>query len=102
MDSTLPAYRRQGAASYPLVRRTVRSAAKRSGVVGARPHRYRHTWAHAMKDAGGSMETLMALGGWGSTDMPLRYGRAGRDARAVDEYQRMGSPVDRATANREG
>jgi hypothetical protein len=32
-------------------------------------------------------------------DMPLKYGRAGREARAVDEYQRMGSPVDRASAS---
>jgi integrase len=92
---------RQGPASYPLVRRVVKAAGKRGGVAEARPHMLRHSWAHNMKDAGVGMETLMALGGWRSMDMPLKYGRAGREERAMLEYQRMGSPVDRARASRE-
>lgn len=85
---------RQGPASYPLIRRIVRAAGNRAGIAGARPHLLRHSWAHNMKDAGVDMETLMSLGGWTSTEMPMRYGRSGREERAVKAYQRLGSPID--------
>lgn len=107
---------RFGHASYATVRQTVRQAAglpltakaraaaraadAASGVTGARPHLLRHTWAHDMKRAGAEMEVLMSLGGWRTTNMPMKYGRAEKSARAVEAYQRMGSPVDRASSNR--
>jgi site-specific recombinase XerD len=107
---------RFGAASYATVRQLVRQAAglprtakaraaardaaEDTGVTGARPHLLRHTWAHDMKRSGAELEVLMSLGGWRTTDMPLKYGRAEKSARAVEAYQRMGSPVDRATVGR--
>lgn len=42
----------------------------------------------------------MSLGGWTTTDTPMRYGRAEKSARALAAYQRMGSPLDRASAKR--
>ena len=61
------------------------------------PHLFRHTWAHDMKTQGVDSEVLMSLGGWRTPTMPLRYGRAERDRRAVDVYRRVGSPLDRAS-----
>jgi integrase/recombinase XerD len=107
---------RFGAASYATVRQLVRQAAglpltararaaeRVARATGentarvARPHLLRHTWAHDMKSQGAELETLMALGGWRTTTMPMRYGRAEQQARAIDAYKRMGSPVDRQIA----
>jgi site-specific recombinase XerD len=93
---------RRGPATYSMVHELVRTAARRGGVTGARPHLYRHSWAHDLKRQGVDLEVLMSLGGWRTTSMPLRYGLAERDARAVDAYQRIGSPVDRSTIGRAG
>jgi integrase len=91
---------RRGPATYFLVAGVVRKAGQRGGVDGARAHRFRHTWADDMKRQGLGDETLMSLGGWRSTAMVARYGRAQRDARAVEAYKRVGSPVDRASMSR--
>ncbi len=88
---------RKGPATYALVHDAVRKAGLREGVIGARPHLFRHTWAHDMKTQGVDSEVLMSLGGWRTPTMPLRYGRAERDRRAVDVYRRVGSPLDRAS-----
>jgi integrase len=37
------------------------------------PHRFRHTWAHEFRAAGGSEGDLMVLAGWSSTMMAHRY-----------------------------
>lgn len=87
---------RQGPATYTVVRDLVRKAGMREGVIGARPHLFRHTWAHDLKREGVSDEVLMSLAGWRTPAMLARYGRAEKTARAVEAYQRVGSPVDRA------
>ncbi len=87
---------RSGAASYKTVAGVIASAAKEAGVTGARAHLFRHTWAHDLKSNGVELEVLMSLGGWRTTEMPMRYGRAEKTARAIAAYKRMGSPVDRA------
>lgn len=87
---------RFGRLSYEAVWSIVRVAGKRGGVIGARPHLYRHTWAHDLKSQDVDTEVLMSLGGWTTTEMPMRYGRAQKTERAIAAYQRMGSPVDRA------
>ena len=53
-----------------------------------------------LKTQGAELEVLMSLGGWRTTSMPMRYGRAQSSTRAIEAYQRMGSPVDRAAAKR--
>jgi site-specific recombinase XerD len=87
---------RRGAATYTVVRDAVRKAGLRQGVVGARPHLLRHSWASDMKSQGVDSEVLMSLGGWRTLTMPLAYGRAERDRRALEAYARIGSPLDRS------
>jgi integrase/recombinase XerC len=80
---------RRGPATCMVVYYIVRNAGVDAGVPGARPHLYRHTWAHDLKGQDASLEVLMSLGGWTTTDMPLKYGRAEKSARALAAYQRM-------------
>jgi site-specific recombinase XerD len=91
---------RRGPATYMVVYYAVRNAGVGAGVAGARPHLYRHTWAHDMKSADASDEVLMSLGGWSSSAMPMKYGRAEKSARAIAAVRRMGSPLDRASVKR--
>jgi len=93
---------RKGAATYTVVHDLVRKAGALEGVDGMRPHLLRHTWAHDMKAGGAELEVLMALGGWTTTSMPMRYGRAERAERAHEAYGRMGSPVDKRATKRKG
>lgn len=93
---------RRGAATYTVVWDLVRKAGEQAGIEGMRPHLLRHTWAHDMKAGGAELEVLMALGGWTTTSMPMRYGRAEKAARAHEAYGRMGSPVDRRATQRKG
>jgi site-specific recombinase XerD len=92
----------RGPATYEVVWGLVQKAGKAAGVKGARPHLLRHTWAHDLKSQGAELEVLMSLGGWTTTSMPMRYGRAGKSARAIAAAQRMGSALDRASAKRKG
>jgi site-specific recombinase XerD len=91
---------RCGALSYSGIYVLVKRMGRKAGIIGARPHLLRHTWAHNMKTAGHDLETMMSLGGWSNPSMVMRYGRAEKAQRAVDAYQRMGSPVDRASSAR--
>lgn len=50
-----------------------RTACKRIGLQGFTIHDLRHSWASNMVMAGVDLPTLMALGGWKSVDMVLRY-----------------------------
>lgn len=93
---------RNGGLTYSGVYELVKAAADAAGIERMHPHLLRHTWAHDMKLAGVDVEVLMSLGGWTSPAMLARYGRAARLARAVELYQRAGSPVDRAGATRRG
>lgn len=52
-------------------------------------HQLRHTFAHRMKSAGMSEESIMRLGGWTSPEMMRRYGRAHATERAIDAARRI-------------
>jgi site-specific recombinase XerD len=90
----------QGPLSYHGIWEMVRAQARNAGAIGVRPHLLRHTFAHDMKQAGVPDEVLMALAGWRTPAMLRRYGRAEREARALEAYQKVGSPVDRAKVQR--
>jgi integrase len=62
----------------------------RSGVDGVHAHRWRHTYAHEWKLAGGDTGDLMLLLGWTSEDMPRHYGASAAAERAQQVQARMG------------
>lgn len=53
-----------------------------AGIGHVHPHQLRHTAAHVWADNGGSESDAMELFGWSSPEMPRRYGRSARTARA--------------------
>ncbi len=61
-----------------------------AGVGGVHAHRWRHTFAHEWKLAGGDTGDLMLLLGWTSDDMPRHYGASAAAQRAQDTQQRLG------------
>jgi site-specific recombinase XerC len=63
---------------------------ERAGVVGVHAHRWRHTFAHEWKLAGGDSGDLMLLLGWSSDDMPRHYGASAAAERAQETQLRMG------------
>ena len=63
---------------------------ERAGVAGVHAHRWRHTFAHEWKLAGGDSGDLMLLLGWSSDDMPRHYGASAAAERAQETQSRMG------------
>jgi integrase/recombinase XerC len=61
-----------------------------AGVDAVHAHRWRHTFAHEWKLAGGDTGDLMLLLGWTSDDMPRHYGASAAAQRALDTQQRFG------------
>ena len=53
-------------------------------------HRWRRSFAHEWKLAGGDTADLMVLLGWLSEDMPRRYGASAAAERAMETQQRIG------------
>lgn len=53
-----------------------------AGIPHIHPHQLRHTAAHVWADSEGSESDAMELFGWSSSEMPRRYGRSARNARA--------------------
>lgn len=62
----------------------------RAGVSGVHAHRWRHTFAHQWKLAGGDTGDLMLLLGWTSDDMPRHYGASAAAERAQQIHTRIG------------
>ncbi|MEU6573579.1 tyrosine-type recombinase/integrase [Streptomyces sp. NPDC046805] len=61
-----------------------------AGVAHVHAHRWRHTFAHEWKRAGGDSGDLMLLLGWTSDDMPRHYGASAAAERAQETHVRMG------------
>jgi len=61
-----------------------------AGVPDVHAHRWRHTFAHEWKRAGGDTGDLMLLLGWSSEDMPRHYGASAAAERAMEIQQRIG------------
>lgn len=64
---------------------------RRAAQVGAKinPHKFRHTFAHRFKSAGGEDSDLMELMGWSSPQMVRRYGQSAAQERVVKIATRM-------------
>ncbi|GAA3357950.1 tyrosine-type recombinase/integrase [Saccharopolyspora gregorii] len=63
---------------------------EKAGLRGLHAHRWRHTFAHEWKRAGGDTGDLMLLLGWSSDAMPRHYGASAAAERAQETQQRMG------------
>jgi site-specific recombinase XerD len=61
-----------------------------AGVADVHAHRWRHSFAHEWKRAGGDTGDLMLLLGWASEDMPRHYGASAAAERAQETQQRLG------------
>ena len=59
-----------------------------AGVQNLHAHRFRHTFAHHWKHAGGGEDDLMRLTGWRSRAMLHRYGSSAADLRAHEAHRR--------------
>ena len=62
----------------------------RAGVDGVYAHRWRHTYAHEWKLAGGDTGDLMLVLGWTSDDMPRHYAASVAAERAQQVQARLG------------
>jgi integrase len=77
------------------VKLMLRRRGRLAGVPGVHAHRWRHTYAHQWKLAGGDSGDLMLLLGWSSDDMPRHYGASAAAERAqiVQARLRIGDDV---------
>lgn len=73
---------RSGAMTAGGIGQMLTRRAEQAGIGHVHPHQLRHTAAHAWADSGGSEGDAMELFGWKSPEMPRRYGRSARTARA--------------------
>jgi site-specific recombinase XerD len=80
--------------AQPLAANGVKLMLKRRGrnvgLDDVHAHRWRHTYAHQWKLAGGDTGDLMLLLGWNSDDMPRHYGASAAAERALEVQARMG------------
>lgn len=60
-----------------------------AGVPHVHAHRWRHSFAHEWKLAGGDTGDLMLLLGWASDDMPRHYGASAAAERAQETQARL-------------
>lgn len=72
------------------LRQLLERRAADAGIAHLHPHMFRHLFAHRWLSAGGTEGDLMALAGWRSRQMLLRYGSSAAAARAVEAHKRLG------------
>jgi site-specific recombinase XerD len=63
---------------------------EKAALAGVYAHRWRHSFAHEWKLAGGDTGDLMVLLGWSSEEMPRRYGASAAAERAQQTQTRLG------------
>ncbi|MEV6849575.1 tyrosine-type recombinase/integrase [Actinoplanes sp. NPDC051411] len=68
----------------------LRELGDRAGVEHVHAQRWRHSFAHEWKLAGGDTGDLMLLMGWSSEEMPRRYGASAAAERAQQVHARLG------------
>jgi integrase/recombinase XerC len=68
----------------------LRRLGQAAGVPDVYAHRWRHSFAHEWKRAGGDTGDLMLLLGWSSEDMPRHYGASAAAERAQETQARLG------------
>jgi integrase/recombinase XerC len=73
----------------------LRRRGEQAGLARIHAHRWRHTYAHEWKLAGGDSGDLMLVLGWTSEDMPRHYGAsaAAERAQVVQARLRIGDDV---------
>jgi site-specific recombinase XerD len=80
----------KGALTVSGLRQALLARAKQAEVRGLHPHRFRHTFGHLFRAAGGQEGDLMQLGGWKSREMLARYGESAAADRAQKAHRRLG------------
>jgi site-specific recombinase XerD len=80
----------KGALTVSGLRQTLLARAKQAEVRGLHPHRFRHTFGHLFRAAGGQEGDLMQLGGWKTRSMVDRYGASAAADRARQAHRRLG------------
>ncbi len=76
------------------IRAMLERRGRQAGIQDCHPHRFRHTFADKWLELGGNVDDLMAVAGWRSVAMPLRYAKGRGIARAAVAHARL-SPGDR-------
>jgi site-specific recombinase XerD len=76
------------------VRAMLKRRGEQAGVAHVHPHRFRATFADDYLEGGGTVDGLMAIAGWSTYDMPLRYAGERAAERARQAHAQL-SPGDR-------